>query len=383
MLFLRMLRVWRHRRAVMLTLLLLLVTACAHPWTVDVVLDGGSLGAITPEGWNVLAQNFPGELRDKRSLPLERALYEMGVTSIETLTIGEASRPWAEVADAAWLRREGRIELNGTTQQAGLLNLASPAEASLATAHVADVAPTICQALGLAAPASSSGVALGAPAAERAVFIFLDGLGYRRYQAGRPRSLTPFLDSLGQPHLALTVYPSITRVVTAAFLTGAPPSVNGVQSRDVRETTSETLFDVLVANGMTAVAVEGDSLPFNMPNAEIVLSGDRDGNGHTDDNTFANALDVIHQGMPDLLWVHFHGIDDMGHTYGPDAVEVDMKMAEVDGYVRDLMDAIPEGTLVVIASDHGMHAVEADGRLGNHGTLQPDDMYVPLWVAMH
>jgi len=80
--------------------------------------------------------------------------------------------------------------------------------------------------------------------------------------------------------------------------------------------------------------------------------------------------------------VHFHGIDDVSHTYGPDAVEVDMKMTEVDGYVRDLMDALPEGTLVVIAADHGMHAVNEDGRQGNHGTLQPADILVPLWVTV-
>jgi len=374
---------WR-RRFVALALLLILLTGCARPWAIEVSWKDGSLGAITDERWRAWAEAYPGEVVDDHALPLERALWEMGATSIEALVVGKTSfsHTWAEVADDAWLRDDGRIVLNGDVQEAEALIVASPPEATLATAHVTDVAPTICRALGIGAPAAATGVALDAPDAERAVFIFLDGLGYRRYDAGRERSLTPYLDTLGQPHLALSVYPSVTRVASAAFLTGAPPAVNGVRGRDLRDTARETLFDVLAANGLTGVAVEGDALAFNMRNAEIILSGDRDGNGHSDDNTFTNAMDVIAGGMPDFLWVHFHGIDDVSHTYGPDAVEVDMKMTEVDGYVRDLMDALPEGTLVVIASDHGMHAVNEDGRQGNHGTLQPADILVPLWVTV-
>jgi len=29
----------------------------------------------------------------------------------------------------------------------------------------------------------------------------------------------------------------------------------------------------------------------------------------------ANALAVLDFSLPDLLWVHFHGVDDAGHTY--------------------------------------------------------------------
>lgn len=369
-------------RIAALALLLILLTGCARPWAIEVSWTDGSLGAITDERWRAWAEAYPGEVVDDHALPLERALWELGVTSIETVALDEASYAWAEVADDAWLRDDGRIEFNGNAQEAEALIVASPPEAALATAHVTDVAPTICRALGIGAPAAATGAALGPPDAEHAVFIFLDGLGYRRYEAGRARSLMPYLDSLGQPHLGLSVYPSVSRVASASFLTGAPPAVNGVRGRDLRDTDSETLFDVLAANGLTGVAVEGDALAFNMRNADLILSGDRDGNGHSDDNTFANAMDVIAGGMPDFLWVHLHGIDDVGHTYGPDAVEVDMKMSEVDGYVRDLVDALPEGTLVVIAADHGMHAVDEEGRQGDHGTLQPADILVPLWVTV-
>ncbi|HHX44654.1 MAG TPA: PglZ domain-containing protein [Chloroflexi bacterium] len=374
----------RCRRAAALALLLLILLAgCARPWSIEVSWKGGSLGAITDERWREWAETFAAEVVDEHALPLERALWEMGITAIETLSVDDAAAiDWAEVADDAWLRDDGRIVLNGEERTAATVTVTSPPEEALVTAHVTDVAPTICRALGIGAPATATGTALDAPSTERAVFIFIDGLGYRRYAAARERSLMPYLDSLGQPHLALGVYPSVTRVTSAAFLTGAMPAVNGVRSRNVRATDAETLLDVLVANGLTSVSVEGDSLAFNMRNTDVVLSGDRDGNGHTDDNTFANAMDVIATRMPDFLWVHFHGIDDLGHTYGPDAVEVDRKMTEVDGYVREMVNALPEGTLVIIGADHGMHAVSEDGRQGNHGTLQPADILVPLWVTV-
>jgi predicted AlkP superfamily pyrophosphatase or phosphodiesterase len=93
-----------------------------------------------------------------------------------------------------------------------------------------------------------------------------------------------------------------------------------------------------------------------------------------------NALSVLDEGMPDLFWVHFHGIDDAGHTYGPDAPEERQTIAAVDAAVGELLAALPENTLVIIFADHGMHAVQEEGRLGNHGHLIERDMLIPIWV---
>ncbi len=60
-----------------------------------------------------------------------------------------------------------------------------------------------------------------------------------------------------------------------------------------------------------AIAVEGASLPFNLRNAEVILSGDRDNNGWSDDNVYLNAVEVIQNNLPHLLYIHFHEIDDM------------------------------------------------------------------------
>jgi predicted AlkP superfamily pyrophosphatase or phosphodiesterase len=218
-------------------------------------------------------------------------------------------------------------------------------------------------------------------AADHVLLLFLDGFGYLRYAEALEGELIPNLAQVGEPFVSLTVYPPSTRVASAALLTGAPPGKNGVNQRDIRNTEAETIFDIASEAGLKVVAVEGESLAFNLRNSETKLSGDRNGDGSTDDNVLANALSVLDAGMPDLLYVHFHGIDDTGHTYGPHSPEEKAAIVGVDAAVGQLLDALPAGTLVIIFADHGMHLVQEEGRLGNHGHLIERDMFVPIFVA--
>jgi predicted AlkP superfamily pyrophosphatase or phosphodiesterase len=250
-------------------------------------------------------------------------------------------------------------------------------------ADITDIAPTVAAALGLPPPAQATGQALEASPASHVLLLFLDGFGYVRYAEARDAGLIPNLAALGEPLVGLTVYPPSTNVASAALLTGAPPAVNGVDQRGIRKTEAETLFDVVNAAGRQVVAVEGEALAFNLRNARMQLSGDRDGNGSTDDNVLANALAVLNEGMPDLFYVHFHGIDDAGHTYGPGTPEEEAVIREVDAAVGQLLAALPADTLIVIFADHGMHRVEEEGRLGNHEHLIERDMFIPLWMVGH
>ncbi|MDF1516046.1 MAG: alkaline phosphatase family protein, partial [Anaerolineae bacterium] len=166
---------------------------------------------------------------------------------------------------------------------------------------------------------------------------------------------------------------------TAALITGESSRINGVADRAVRNTDLETLFDAATTAGLRVAAVEGESLAFNLRSAEITLSGDRDGNGRTDDNVLRNALQVINNRMPELLYVHFHGIDDAGHTYGPGAPEEIAVIREVDAAVGEIIGVLPADTTVFIFADHGMHSVEEQGRRGNHGHLTAEDMFIPIF----
>jgi predicted AlkP superfamily pyrophosphatase or phosphodiesterase len=217
---------------------------------------------------------------------------------------------------------------------------------------------------------------------DRVVLIFLDGLGYVRYTEALALNLIPNLSALGEPLVATVTYPPRTSVSTASLLTGAGPEVHGVDRRGIRKTETETLFDVASSAGLEVVAVEGESLSFELRGAELQLSGDLDGNGHTDDNVLANALSVLREGTPDVFFVHFHGIDDAGHSYGPGAPEECAAIQEEDAAVARILELLPEHTLIIIFADHGMHQANQEGRLGNHEHLIERDMFVPIFVVV-
>lgn len=361
-----------------------LLGGCAPRWTIALEVDGTPATPLTGKAWKESWGNFPGEAADGQAMPLERLLSEAGVDSAETLEMDGRSWRWEEICADAWVGRDGRVTVGADTAEAPtMLSVRRPPEAGRARSTHLDLAPTIAAVLGLPAPQQATGSALTDLRADRAVLIILDGLGFRWYEASRGQGVTPFLDGLDAPTLARSVYPPVTRVSMAAILSGALPSVNGVRDRGTRNLAVQSILQAVTEAGRRAVVVEGEALPINMPGAELRLSGDRDGDGYTDDNTFCNAMAVIAEGLPEFLLVHFHGIDDAGHTYGPDSAEYRERMTAVDGYLERLLAGFPAGTLVLITADHGMHTVHEGDKLGNHGTLSGEDMFVPLWVVWY
>lgn len=372
------------RRILCLSLLglaLLALGGCGLGWkTVVVTPDGGEFAVDR-------ARLKDLDVFDEGSgVPVDRLLWQAGYTVLEGVTVVDSGGErhefdWPAVADDAWWREDGKVVIAGQEIAAERIEPAPSPRLAGMEARITDLAATAASALGLPAPAESVGQVLDDRQAPQVLLLFLDGFGYVRYEEALSAGLIPNLSALGEPMLALTAYVPCTRVGSAALLTGAPPEVNGVDGRSIRKTEVETLFDVATAAGLEVVSVEGEALSFNLRNTEVQLSGDRDGNGGTDDNVLANALAVLDEGMPDLFYVHFHGIDDAGHTCGPGAPEEEATIQYVDGAVGQLLDALPAETLVLIFADHGMHLVDEDGRVGNHGHLIERDMLIPIWIT--
>ncbi|MGC9523226.1 MAG: alkaline phosphatase family protein [Anaerolineae bacterium] len=371
------------RRLCLLLMLLLALTGCISAWETVLIDPEGTAMTVT----RAELKEFAPFTNDDGAVPLERVLYAHGYRVIETLQVSEAESSdatfaWPAVAEAALWHRSGEVEIDGERLRPARIE-GQPAEAlGAVTVHLIDIAPTAAAALGLSVPSQATGRAFASPpSVDHVLLLFIDGFGYLRYEEARDAGLIPNLVALGEPQLGLAAYPPSTVVCSAAILTGAPPEVNGVVDRGTtRKTEVETLFDVAAAAGLSVVAVEGDALAFNLRNAEITLSGDRDGNGSTDDNVLANALEVLQGPMPDLLWVHFHGIDDAGHAHGPGALEEEAAIAGVDTAIGELLSTLPARTVVLIFADHGMHTVDEGERLGNHGNLIARDMLVPVWL---
>jgi len=368
-------------RLLVVALLVQILVACGPGWSAEIVLPGQDPITVTEKVLRTLAP-FEEKSPVGDSVPLERVLVHVGAQAVETIDVDGRTFSWDKAHDHAWWCPGGQLHILDEALTPNRIEVHAPVLLSEVSASIMDIAPTVAYSLGLPAPKEAQGTTLDVPRADRAFLLFLDGLGYVLYQKALVEDAMPRLGALGEAQVALTVYPPVTSVSSAALLTGAPPEVNGAVRRGIRKTDLETVFDVVKAAGRRGVAVEGSGLSFNLRSAELILSGDLDGNGTATDNVLANTMRVLQGGAPDLFWVHFHGIDDVGHTYGPDSPEWMDKVTEVDEAIGQIWEALPLGTLVIAFADHGMHPVDEAGRLGNHNSLLAVDSFIPLIIAL-
>lgn len=208
---------------------------------------------------------------------------------------------------------------------------------------------------------------------ERVLIIFIDGLGYHQYVEAINTGRAPFFESIQEAEKATAVYRSVTNAGFAAMITGEPPFINGVYSRDQREVNVPTIFGKAKELGKKAALIQG---PLNILNIDIepFLNIDRNNNGIADDEVFEKAMEEVAKGY-DLMMVHFKSTDIYGHQYG-DFHEETMKMIKmVDEYMEELVRAW--GGKVIITSDHGMHSTEEGG---SHGSFRIEDMIVPYLI---
>lgn len=368
-----------HLPFLLLFALSLSLAACQPSWSIGLSTESTSQGQIDQE---LVTFYIEKSAEPVETIPLGQIMFANGFTLLDEITLTSAGKTlasfaWDEVGETALIDPNGVISIAGETFIPDAIWVSPSALLEDELYSIMDIAPTVASALGLGKLPDATGLArsISKNNFDQAVMILLDGLNYEKLESVKGQGDLPFLESLDMLQRGVTGYPSITTSATAALLTGAPPQINEVYGYGYRTTEKTTLFDLAVEAGKTVIAVEGASLPFNLRNAETILSGDRDGNGFSDDNVWMNAMEVIQNSLPDLLYIHFHEIDDMGHTHGPDSTEYVNALIRVDQYLSDIYAALPKNTLIVIFADHGMHTTPEGG---NHGTLTANDMIIPI-----
>lgn len=212
---------------------------------------------------------------------------------------------------------------------------------------------------------------------ERVMILVLDGFGYHQYLDALENGYAPYLSSFNRAKAATTVYKPVTNAGLAAMITGRPPSENGVFSRKQRDYQVPSIFQWAHDLNKRSALIEGD---IKVLNTEIqpILSTDRNGNGSTDDEIFETGLNILLKEENDLVLIHFHGIDDSGHSHGDMAPETKATITKTDGYIEKLLSNWTGK--VIITSDHGMHS-NANGE-GYHGDFIYEDMIVPYLVIV-
>lgn len=215
---------------------------------------------------------------------------------------------------------------------------------------------------------------------ENVMIVYLDGFGYWSYEYALENSLIDNLSALSAEKV-LSMYPTITPVNYAAMVTGQTPENNGVTARGIHSLKCNTIFDDALDMGKSVFIAEGDTqiLSFSVSQE---LNPDLNGNGSTDDEVFDCAMQACSTGKYDLMFVHFHGIDDTSHENGPMAQQTLDEIKCVDEYVGRLMQEW--NGKVIVTADHGQHTNDGNGDsayndyTGVHGAFVQSDIYVPI-----
>ena len=208
---------------------------------------------------------------------------------------------------------------------------------------------------------------------EDVLFIVLDGFGYHQYKHAIENNHIPFLTSQPEATKALSVYRPVTNAGLAAIITGKSPAENGVYSRKQRQLQVDSIFKYVQDLGKEAIYIEGN---IGILDTEIqpVLNVDDDGDGYTDDEVQESTLNVLDKGY-NLVFTHFHGIDDSGHSNGDFASQTMDVLSYMDTYLEELVSKW-HGK-VIITADHGMHSTKD---AGDHGQFRYENMIVPFIV---
>lgn len=367
------------KRFLLLIILIFTLTACQSRWQISLTTGDQKNGEIDRED---VAFYIEKSFEETETVPLGQLLYHNGYSLIDQIEFTSGSGKsqtfvWDEIAELSSISETGEITIGEQIFEPVSIALSPSILIDEINVSILDIAPTVADVIGLPELSGAQGQVRWAAQGpiDQAVMVLLNGLQYDKLLSLIDQGGLPFFQDLNAIHAGLSVYPPITTSASAALLTSTPPQETGVFGYGYRSTDSLTLFDLAVENNMDVIAVEGASLSFNLRNAETILSGDRDGNGYSDDNVFANSLEIIESNSPDILYIHFHEIDDMGHAYGPDSTEYESAIIRVDQYLSEIYDALPEETFIVIFADHGIHKT-ANG--GNHGTLTAADLIIPI-----
>lgn len=245
------------------------------------------------------------------------------------------------------------------------------------------VAPTVCKILGVRPPKMANVEPLlevfeTMGVQDRLAVVVVDAFGASTWT--QVRMETPTFNAFANRHLLhlKAVMPTVTPVNFATMLTGAPPNVHLIRSRD-DELTLETIFDVLRSRGKTSATAARA-----LSTLGILLSpfadhpGIAESNG--DDEVSTLAVEAM-KGHPDLLWVQLLDVDDAGHKHGPMSSQGVAAAKRADIHLREMaVEAFWQGYSLMVLADHGQHTVNGfDGSVtGTHGTVVDEDVYVPL-----
>ncbi|CAJ35303.1 alkaline phosphatase family protein [Methanocella arvoryzae] len=344
-------------------------TASAKDWSMT--LQGDPSMAINQSVYASL-KNCNETIDEVNGIPLEIFLYYYGLYPVTAVTIDERQYDWRQEAyaydyDMPFLvLPDGRIYDGRETYAASRINVTTshkPAHSSL------EIPASIMYSL---TGEGSEGLINGS--ASQIILYYVDALGYERYQKAKANGTINNITALGDPIEATCVYPSISRVNSRALVTGKPSNLTKGDFR-IGIPDADTILDRLQAQGKSAVWIDGVSSPVFLGD-DIVYRPDTNHNSRETDEITAEAIRQYLSGT-NMIFVHFKDTDKKAHAFGPESEQAVAALIDADSAIGCINSVLCPGTVVVVYADHGVHDIRSGG---NHGTLLPEDMIVPIVV---
>jgi hypothetical protein len=214
----------------------------------------------------------------------------------------------------------------------------------------------------------------------RVVFVMLDGLRPDAISPERTPHLTRAIARGAHTFDARSVVPSITLPCHLSIMKSVPPSRHGILSNQYVPLARPVpgLIDVAHDAGRTcAMLINWEELrdlaaPGALAYSLLLRAGYDMEQG--DDRIVDQAVPLIAAGSFDFTFVYQGTIDIAGHWHGWMSDGYLEQVHKVDALAGRLIDALPDGDVMILQADHGGH-----DRF--HGTEEPEDMIIP-WIML-
>ncbi len=213
---------------------------------------------------------------------------------------------------------------------------------------------------------------------KKCILILVDGM--------RPDALGPcghpFCDAFsrtGAQQLdGRCVMPSVTLPCHISLFHSVPPQRHGTLTNDyaIQVRPVRSLMELLHQAGLTTAMLysweqlRDIALPGNLSHSRLISLHD---SPNTDTRLTDEALALLKAEQPDFTFLYLGETDEAGHAHGWMSKEYLSTLSNAWECIRRVAEATQDGYHLIVTADHGGHD-------RCHGTEEPEDMNIPIFV---